>query len=181
MFSVFFDVKKLANNLGLTWDSVKTGAHADLETISRPKTPEELALFQKTVDWIYGEFINKVAEGRKLEPDKVREMAEGRVWSGSAALKLGLVDEIGGLDAALAYATKQAGLPADSPVEEFPRTRELADVLVEMLDDSGHPSGKAPGVVTRLTDELKNQGRILEQFNDRLGIYARLPYNIIAR
>ncbi len=182
VFSVFFDVKKLTGNLGLTFDGVKTGAHADLETISRPKTPEELALFQKTVDWIYDEFINKVAEGRKLDAAKVREIAEGRVWSGTAALKLRLVDEIGGLDAALAYAANEAGLPADAPIEEFPRSRDLTDMLNELLDDTGHPaSGKAPGVVTRLTDELKAQGRVLEQFNDHLGVYARLPFDIIAR
>jgi protease-4 len=186
VFSVFFDVKKLANNLGLTFDGVQTGAHADLETIARAKTPEEIALFQKTVDWIYGEFISKVAEGRKLDPAKVREIAEGRVWSGAAALKLGLVDEIGGLDAALAYAAKEAGLPADAAIEEFPRSRELADVLADLLDDARRPSGQLPGVqlpgiVTRFTAEMKTQARVLEQFNDRLGVYARLPFDIIAR
>ncbi len=186
VFSVFFDVKKLANNLGLTFDTVTTGAHADLETIARAKTPEELALFQKTVDWIYDEFINKVAEGRKLDATKVREIAEGRVWSGAAALKLGLVDEIGGLDAAIAYATKEAGLSADAPLEEFPRSREIGDLINDLLDDarrpaSGHVATPTPGVVTRLTDEVKSQARILEQFNDKLGVYARLPFDIIAR
>ncbi len=186
VFSVFFDVQKLANNLGLTFDGVQTGAHADLESITRPKTPEELALFQKTVDWIYGEFISKVAEGRKLDPAKVREIAEGRVWSGTAAIKLGLVDEIGGLDTAIAYAAKEAGLPTDAPIEEFPRSRELTDLISDLLDDARRPSGQmpgvqAPGVITRLTTEMKAQARVLEQFNDRLGVYARLPFDIIAR
>ena len=185
VFSVFFDVKKLANNLGLTFDRVQTGAHADLETIARPKTPEELALFQKTVDWIYDEFISKVAEGRKLDPAKVREIAEGRVWSGTAAIKLGLVDEIGGLDAALAYAAKEAGLSADTPIEEFPHSRELTDVITSLLDDTRRPSDQllhtqVPGVVTRLTAGLKTQTRMLEQFNDRLGVYARLPFSVTA-
>ena len=64
VFGIQFDVKKLANDFGVTFDSVKTGKFADALTISRPKTNEELAVFQRMVDWIYGEFVGKVAESR---------------------------------------------------------------------------------------------------------------------
>ena len=111
VFGVQFDVKKLANEtLGLTFDSVKTGRYADLFTITRPKTAAELAVIQSMVDWIYDEFISKVAEARSLDRAVVQEIAQGRVWSGTQALQLGLVDELGGLDAALAHAASSAGL-----------------------------------------------------------------------
>lgn len=96
VFGVQFDVQKLAGSVGVTFDSVKTGTYADTMTIARPKTPEEMALYQKMVDWIYEEFVGKVAESRDLPKERVHEIAQGRVWSGTEALKLGLVDEIGG-------------------------------------------------------------------------------------
>jgi protease-4 len=77
VFGVLFDVKKLANDFGVTFDSVKTGRFADTLTISRPKTAAELAMIQRAVDWIYGEFIGKVAESRKLERAFVEEIAQG--------------------------------------------------------------------------------------------------------
>ncbi len=70
-------------------------------TLSRPKSDEELQVVQTFVDHIYDEFIKRVAAARNLPEDKVKEIAQGRVWSGEQALKIGLVDEIGGLDAAL--------------------------------------------------------------------------------
>ena len=95
VFGIQFDLQKLANDHGFTFDSVKTGKFADAITIARPKTDEELAVFQRMVDWIYSQFIAKVAEGRKLKPSFVEEIAQGRVWSGTEAKKLGLVDELG--------------------------------------------------------------------------------------
>ena len=104
MFGIQFDVQKLSNNFGLTFDSVKTGKFADAITITRPKTPEEMAVFQRIVDWAYEEFIATVVEGRSLKREFVEEIAQGRVWSGAEAMQLGLVDELGGLDDAIAFA-----------------------------------------------------------------------------
>ena len=104
VFGIQFDIQRLANEHGFTFDTVKTGKYADSLTIARPKTDDELAVLQKRVDWIYDQFIAKVAEGRKLKPSFVEEIAQGRVWSGTEAKKLGLVDEIGGLSEAIKYA-----------------------------------------------------------------------------
>src|SRR6185503_13684482 len=90
VFGIQFDAKKLANDFGVTFDSVKTGKFADAVTITRPKTPDEMAVFQHMVDWAYDQFITKVAEGRNLKRDFVEEIAQGRVWSGMEAKKLGL-------------------------------------------------------------------------------------------
>ena len=97
VFGMRFNAEKLAANNGVTWDVVKTARFADINTVSRPKNPQELANIQRIVDRISDRFITKVADSRKLPKNKVQEIAQGRVWSGTAAKQLGLVDEIGGL------------------------------------------------------------------------------------
>ena len=124
VFGIQFDVQKLANDHGFTFDSVKTGKFADSITIARPKTDEELAVFQRMVDWIYSQFVAKVAEGRKLKPSFVEEIAQGRVWSGTEAKKLGLVDEMGGLNDAIRYAGTQAHLRPDVQGGRVPEVQE---------------------------------------------------------
>jgi protease-4 len=125
VFGIQFDIKKLANDLGFTFDGVKTGKFADALTITRPKTDEELAIFQRMVDWIYAQFVAKVADSRHLSPDFVQEVAQGRVWSGVEAKRLGLVDELGGLDAAITFAAGKAKLGKNYRLVEFPRKRSL--------------------------------------------------------
>ncbi|MHC5728962.1 MAG: signal peptide peptidase SppA, partial [Nostoc sp.] len=107
VFGLLFNGQKLANDNGITWDSVKTARYADNQTVSRPKSPQELVIYQRNVNRIYNMFLNKVSQGRKLPEQKVAEIAQGRVWSGVAAKEIGLVDEIGGLNSAIAYAAKQ--------------------------------------------------------------------------
>jgi protease-4 len=178
---IHFDVKKLANDLGITWDSVKTGKHADIFTISRPKTETELAIFQGMVEWIYGEFIRKVAEGRKLDPDEVRKIAGGRVWSGREALKLGLVDELGGLDEAIAHAADAAGLTDNYSLVEFPQTQTFAEMLAEWLNGIPPTESSTRGLVSEVVARLEEQTKTLQQFNDPRGVYARLPLEINVR
>jgi protease-4 len=177
VFGILFDVKKLANNLGVTFDSVKTGRFADTLTISRPKTDAELAMIQRAVDWIYGEFVGKVADARKLDRKFVEEIAQGRVWSGREAQKLGLVDELGGLQAALAHAAEKAGLAADYRVTEFPRKKELAEAIAELMEKIQPVSAKA-GLTERITGQLREELKALEAYNDPQGIYARMPVGL---
>lgn len=87
MFGLLFNAQELANNNGITWDTVKTGRYADSQTLSRPKTPEELAIYQRSVNKIYNIFLDKVAQGRNIPEAKVAEIAQGRVWSGTADKK----------------------------------------------------------------------------------------------
>jgi protease-4 len=180
VFGIQFDVQKLANDHGFTFDSVKTGKFADAITITRPKTDAELAVFQHMVDWIYGEFVGKVADSRHLKPEFVREIAQGRVWSGSEALHLGLVDELGGLDAAIKYAAGKAGLGTNYRLVEYPRKKEFGEALAEMLDrvnprnTRAGASGLVAGIVQRIETELGT----LRTFNDPQGVYARLPLEL---
>ncbi len=180
VFGLQFDVKKLANEtLGLTFDSVKTGQYADLFTITRPKTEGELAVIQSMVDWIYEEFITKVAEARKIDRTVVQEIAQGRVWSGTQALDLGLVDEMGGLDAALAHAASTAGLGDNYRIVEFPREKPLAEALVEMIE--GIRPATRSSVASRWLARLQEPLVGLEKFNDPRGVYARLPIDLRIR
>lgn len=181
VFGVQFDVQKLANNFGVTFDSVKTGKFADAVTISRPKTPEELAVFQRMVDWIYGEFVGKVSESRKLTREAVEAIAQGRVWSGVEAQKLGLVDELGGLDAAIAFAAKQAGLGRNYRLVEFPRERELLEVIQDFIERNAGHDARSSVLGNEITARLDNELRLLRSFKDPIGIYARLPMNLLVR
>ncbi|MBX3735513.1 MAG: signal peptide peptidase SppA [Candidatus Didemnitutus sp.] len=178
VFGMFLNFQGLATDkLGLTFDMVKTGKFADALTVTRPKTPEELAMFQHMVDWIYDEFTRKVAESRKLDIAVVREIAQGRVWSGAEGKKLGLVDEIGGLQDAVKYAAQKANLGEKFRVVELPRKKPFAEALSEALDNRRHEQavkGPAGLLVQQITTELES----LSRFNDPQGIYARLPLNL---
>jgi protease-4 len=183
VFGLQFDVQKLASDHGVTFDSVKTGKFADALTVARPKTDEELAVFQRMVDWIYGQFIAKVAEGRKLKPSFVEEIAQGRVWSGTEAKKLGLVDEIGGLHEAITYAAGKAGLGTSFRLVEYPRSKNLSEALAEMLGRFQPASLrlKEPGIVGEVAERLSTELERLKAYNDPRGIYARMPLDLDIR
>lgn len=181
VFGIQFDVQKLANNFGVTFDSVKTGKFADALTISRPKTPEEIAVLQRMVDWIYGEFVGKVAEGRKLEPARVEEIAQGRVWSGTDAKAIGLVDELGGLNAAIAHAAEKAGLGANYRLTEFPRQKELLEAIQDFLESASPRYARSTKLTDQIAARIESELKVLRSFNDPKGIYARMPLNLNIR
>ncbi|MGB7709407.1 MAG: signal peptide peptidase SppA [Microcoleus sp.] len=179
VFGMLFNVEKLAANNGLSWDIVKTGLYADTNTISRPKNPQELANIQRIVDRIYDRFITKVADGRKLPKNKVQEIAQGRVWSGTAAKQLGLVDEIGGFEDAVKEAAKQAKLGDDWQLEEYPKRRSLEERILERI--SGVRVSKPATQLDPLTAEVKkiqSELAVVKSMNDPQGVYVRLPFNL---
>ncbi len=181
VFGMFANVQQLANNLGFTWDTVKTGKLAGMLTISRPKTDEELAVFQKMVDWVYDQFTDKVAQARRLDKAKVLEIAQGRVWSGVEAKEIGLIDEIGGLSDAMAFAAKKAGLGQHYLVSEYPRRRDLREILNEMMQDLSQGNASSGGALQQMLAGVKAEVKMLGHFNDPNGIYARLPVNIVVQ
>ncbi|MGQ4646162.1 signal peptide peptidase SppA [Lyngbya aestuarii] len=178
VFGLQFNVQELANENGLTWDVVKTGRFADSLGVSRPLQPQELAISQKIVNQIYNQFLDKVAESRKLPKSKVQEIAQGRVWSGKDAKQLGLVDEIGGIDAAIEYAAKQAKLEDDWQLEEYPEVRSLEERILGKLTGTEKVSqGQVSDPLTAKFVKLKEDLAIIKAMNDPRGIYSRLPFN----
>ena len=178
VYGVLLNFQNLFNDkLGLTFDTVKTGRYADALTVTRPKTPEEMAIVQESVDWVYDQFITKVTEGRKLERQTVEEIAQGRVWSGTEALKLGLVDEIGGLATAVKHAAAEAKLGDGFRVSEYPRPKQFAEALTEALEGR-HREKTFGGPAGMLVGEAWQELRSLWKFNDPQGVYARLPFDL---
>jgi protease-4 len=178
VFGLLPNVKKLANEHGITWDSVQTAKLANPMTLARPKTDLELGMIQGQVDRIYDQFIAKVAEGRKLKKEAVQEIAQGRVWSGQEALKLGLVDELGGLDEAVRHAAKMAKAENDYCIVGPEREQ---DAFKEFLKNLGQ--GKArklakTGPVEALAGSFKAQLERLSALNDPRGVYARMPFDL---
>jgi protease IV len=115
----------LLERVGITTDSVTVGAHADMFSTTRPFSEEEWAKINSWLDRIYADFTGKVAIGRSMTPEQVHEIARGRVWTGADAKAIGLVDDLGGLDDAIALARRKAGLPDGAPVRGYPRTTPL--------------------------------------------------------
>jgi protease IV len=115
----------LLERVGITTDSVTVGAHADMFSTTRPFSEEEWAKINSWLDRIYADFTGKVAMGRNMTQTRVHEIARGRVWTGADAVGIGLVDQLGGLDDAIALARRKAGLPDSAPVRGYPRTTPL--------------------------------------------------------
>jgi protease-4 len=179
VFGLLFNIQDIASKNGITWDIVKTSKFADIQTNSRPKSPEELARLQKVVNLIYDRFISNVATHRKLPKNQVQEIAQGRVWSGSQAKQLGLVDEIGGLDAAIAAAAKKANLGEDWTLKEPAKPRTLEERILDNL--TGDNLTKIPTPVDPITREfirLQEELLMIKEMNDPKGIYTRLPFNL---
>ncbi|MDE5092568.1 MAG: signal peptide peptidase SppA [Trichodesmium sp. St18_bin3_1_1] len=179
VFGVLFNIQEIANQNGITWDVVKIGKFADLNTTSRPKTEDELVLIQKMVDSIYERFIKNVATARNLAPEKVEEIAQGRVWSGANAQKLGLVDEIGGIETAIKVAAEKAELGDSWKIEEYPKSRSLEQQIFRSL------SGMEVDIPTIPLDPLATEFKKLQEelaslraMNDPYGVYTRLPFNL---
>jgi protease-4 len=180
VFGMLPNVKKLANDFGITFDQVQTAKLGSLITPFRPKTKEEIDRVQAVVDEIYAQFIGKVAEGRKLKKEAVEEIAQGRVWSGGEALKLGLVDELGGLDAAIRHAAKLAKIEGDYRVDPQGAPKKPIEKLMEALGGEKHrPLVRGPW--TDVKGELERQFAVLQSLNDPMGVYARMPFEVSFR
>jgi protease-4 len=125
--------------VGVTTESVISGANADIYSPFAPFTPAQRAKLASFMDDFYKNFLKKVADSRKSTPDAIHAVAQGRVWTGRQALGHGLVDALGGLDAAVALAKEKAKIPANEEVQlvVYPERRSLFDVVSEQFGGAG--------------------------------------------
>ena len=180
VFGLLPNVKQLANDHGITWDGVQT-AKLSLPSISRPSTPEEMARIQTVVDDIYDQFLLKVAESREMKKEDVQAIAQGRVWSGREALKLGLVDELGGLQDAVKHAAKLAKVENDYRMDApFPAPSPV-DKLMKILGRKGGRKVVRAGLGDQLKSSFEDQIQLLNSFNDPRAVYARMPFDMTVR
>ncbi|MEO0836388.1 MAG: signal peptide peptidase SppA [Cyanobacteria bacterium J06642_3] len=178
VFGLLSNIQEIAKDNGITWDVVKTGKFADIGTNVRPKTEAELALYQQSVNKTYQLFLRKVSRYRNLPVAKVKKIAQGRVWSGKEAVNIGLVDRLGGLESAIAYAAEKAELGNSWKLEEYPQQNRFETQLLQHLFDV--EALESQGAIDPITAELwqiRQELAILSGFNDPSGVYARLPFN----
>ena len=178
VFGLLPNVQKLANDNGVFWNPIETSPYSDLFTISRPKTDTELAVFQRGIDRVYGDFLKRVSEARHLPIEGVKEIAQGRVWSGSQAIKLHLVDELGGLQAAISYAGTLANLGDNPKITEYPARKDLNEKLKELFKGNERPPVSKLDPINRELKALETDLSTLTHLNDPQGVYALLPIGI---
>ncbi|HRF80311.1 MAG TPA: signal peptide peptidase SppA [Flavobacteriales bacterium] len=166
------------NKLGITFDGEKTNKHADLFTVSRPLTTEEKLVIQGYIDDFYKGFTERVAEGRKMSVTKVDSIGQGRVWTGVDAKRLGLVDDLGGMEAAIKKAAELANL-SDYKRVELPEQKDLFQQIMADLN------GTARNWVA--TEVLGEDAALLKQYQkaklatQQMGIQARMPFDLVIR
>ena len=179
VFSLIPEFSGTTKKLGVNVVTVGSNKHSDMFSLMRPFDAEETAYLQSYVEDIYGQFVGLVAEGRSLEPVKVDEMAQGRVWVGADALGLGLVDEIGGLREAVAYAASLAGYvnKSDYKVVGYPKPLSTSEQLMMML--SGRQ--EEPSILSGTPFEFFGRALSTWKENEPTQVYARLPYDIEIR
>jgi protease-4 len=165
----------LEKKLGLTTEIVNTNKNSDFPSVYRPMNGYEKEVMQMSIEKFYNDFVTKVASGRKMSFESVDSIGQGRVWSGSSARKIGLIDEIGGLNDAIKGAAELAGIDKYSirelPVIEDPYTRLISQLGGEI---------KLRILRNELGESVK-YFNMVEEIKDLSGIQARLPYFIEVR
>ena len=169
--------KMFENKLGINFDRVETNSHSVL-SLNKKLSPEELARVQGEVDGIYNQFITRVADGRKLSKERVMQIARGRVWTGKDALKIGLVDQLGSLNDAIAFAVKEVSLK-NPKILYYPLVKEdkLADLL-KILKNEEEEADQMNVNGTSIPADFISYYNEIKKIENRMGIQMRLPFDI---
>ena len=175
VFGMLPNVEKFALEHGVRSESVSTSELAGWDSLMRRKTAAQLERVQSHVDDIYERFLVLVADGRQLDKAKVAEIAQGRVWSGVQAKELGLIDELGGLEEAIALARKEADLPDSAGVRVQRKQLDWIDQLVEDLIDERRPD-LARMEQTPAMQAARMLARV-QALAGNTGVVARLPFD----
>lgn len=178
VFGLFFNLQDLGDKVGVNWEGVKTAALADMFTGSRPRTPQELAIFQRAVDNIYDAFLDRVANGRDLPLNRVAELAQGRVWSGQTSQTLGLVDELGGLEQAILKAAELAELEDDWQLREYPELTGWQRFWESIFSSQTTAIPLEDPVTAQLRQVWEQQFDLLQTLNDPRGVYLLMPFEL---
>lgn len=123
------NIEGLMNKIGVKTEVIKSGKHKDIASIFRGIKKEEREILQNVLDNVHEQFIKAVAEGRKIHPDDVRKIADGRIFTGEQALKLGLVDQLGNLEDAINIASKLAGIKGEPVIVSKKEKLSLINLL----------------------------------------------------
>lgn len=176
VFGVLPNMEKFfSNKLGVTFDEVKTSPDAAMMTVTKPLSPSQKRFVQNTIDTIYQQFKVRVAEGRNKPMAYVDSIAQGRVWSGSSAVELGLVDRIGGIDDAIAAAAAKAKIK-DYRLREYPGKQ----TFFEMLFGDNSEAKKESMIKNELGEEGYKTYSAVRNIKQFIGVMqTRMPFEII--
>ena len=176
VFGLFPNVQKLMNDkIGISTDVVKTNENANLLTAMDPLDPEERLIVQKMIDDFYINFVNIVADGRGKSYDEIDAIAGGRVWAGSDALELGLIDMYGGLEKSIEVAAEMAGLE-NYRVQSLPRLEDPMTAIMNKL--TGGSMVRTNRILQRELGEEYRHYRKIQEIRNMHGIQAIMPYEI---
>ena len=176
VFGMFPNIQKLMNEkIGITTDVVKTNENANLLTAMDPLDPEERLIVQKMIDDFYINFVNIVADGRGKSYDEIDAIAGGRVWAGSDALELGLIDMYGGLEKSIEVAAEMAGLE-NYRVQSLPRLEDPMTAIMNQL--TGGSMVRTNRILQRELGEEYRHYRKIQEIRNMHGIQAIMPYEI---
>ena len=175
IFGMFPDFSGLlTEKLGVKFDEVKTNKHAAFGTMARPFNAEELAMLDQYIGRGYELFRKRVADGRQQSIDQVEEIAQGRVWLGNDALKIKLVDEIGGLDKAIEKAAKLAKL-SEYHATSYPEEKSWWSSLLDQATSKGNYLDEQ---LQATLGEYYEPFKFVKNLNHQSAIQARLPYYV---
>jgi len=196
VFGVLFNFENTAKKIGVSTDAVVSSSLAELGTARRAKTPQELKIFQDRTEQIYATFLELVATARGETPEKIDKIAQGQVWLGYDAKTHNLIDEIGGLSQAIAFAKADAGLGEDAPILTIPGEVNRFDEWLYLFEESpDEPFARVAGTIAekqlasfssaggnsvvsqKILKNLQRAAAQLRAFNDPQGIYARMPFD----
>ncbi len=177
VFGIIPNMKGLLNDkLGLTFDNVKTNENAGYISINRPLTDFERKVLKSNIEDIYSTFTQKVAEGRDMSVDAVDEIGQGRVWSGADAKENGLVDQNGGMMAAIKAAAEKAGVEDDYRLIKYPEKKEPLEAFIDEL--TGRKKSMTAESVKKELGPLYTYYEYLREIYSMEGPQARLPYKV---
>jgi len=175
VFSVLYDASGfLSNKIGITSEELKTGEIGELITVSRPLNEVEKSIWQKRTDEIYDTFTQKAAEGRKMTQEAIKQVASGRVWSGTQAKERGLVDVLGTFEDAVVIAADAAGVKDDYKVRFYPAYKPtFLEQLFDQLEEDAQEEAlrEQLGEYYYLYDQMKT-------VRSYQGTQARMPFEM---
>lgn len=134
-----------------------------------------MAKIQANTDLIYDSFVEKVAQGRNMDLEKAKSIAQGRVWSGLKAQEIGLADFYGGLQDAIKHAATLANLGDNWETKPYPRKKEFSLDLIEFFQDSQETKEITAGILNKYFKFFKTTLKNFNSFNDPGNLYARMP------
>ncbi len=176
VFGTFPNLQGLLNHkIGLTFDVAKTNENADFGSVTQPLTPFQYAKLQENVVKTYDDFTRRVAEGRGLRQSYVDSIGQGRVWAGADAIEIGLVDQLGDMEDAIAYAAEKAGLGEDYKVTELPKEKDFFTRIMESFNSNNDLDAalrQKMGVYYHYFEGIEN-------LQKNTGIQARMPFDMI--